>query len=431
MLAMVGIILGFMMSLSEYVIEVNSESQLKQVIDDNFWEIEIDDGELEIRDINFYTKQVSTLIYDENGTLLYGQSPNKVEVSLPYKDYGLEKVEIKGREYYIYDRLFSVEPFPVFWLRGIIEVQKDSDVINSIFLIAFILLPIIIIVAAIGSYQLSKKALYPIEKIIATAQDIHASGDFSLRINLGTGRDEVHQLAETFDEMFVKIEDSFEMEKQFASDVSHELRTPTAIILAQCEMSELETKEEYQESVEVIKRQASKMSTLIASLLNLTRMDRGLEKGEFEIIDISELTSIVCEELELITPCDSFFEYHIEPNIMAMVDQGLFMRLISNLVSNGFAYGKLGGYVKVGLYQKNGKVILEVEDNGIGIAQEHIDKIWNRFYQVDMARTAQKGNSMGLGLSMVEQIVKMHSGEIQVDSKVGEGSCFKIFLSTS
>jgi signal transduction histidine kinase len=103
----------------------------------------------------------------------------------------------------------------------------------------------------------------------------------------------------------------------------------------------------------------------------------------------------------------------------------LMTRLVTNLISNAYTYGKENGRVDVSLKKSDGKIRLTVADDGVGIAQEHIDKIWNRFYRVDKARCREEGCS-GLGLSMVKQIAHMHKGEVCVESTVGQGSIFTV-----
>ena len=128
--------------------------------------------------------------------------------------------------------------------------------------IALVLLPVLVVIASAGGYFIAGRTLNPIQKIAGTARKIGEENDLKCRINLGKGNDELHQLADIFNEMFERLESTFEKEQQFTSDVSHELRTPMAVISAQCEYT-LEKERsvgEYEDALRVIRRQARKMA---------------------------------------------------------------------------------------------------------------------------------------------------------------------------
>ena len=146
------------------------------------------------------------------------------------------------------------------------------------------------------------------------------------------------------------------------------------------------------------------------------------ELADKEMTDLSELVNIVCDEHEGSQQNGITMTRSIGSNINAEVDRDLFVRLVDNLISNAYKYGKENGTVNISLSESDGRVMLNVEDDGIGIAAEHLDKIFDRFYRVDTSRTGDKGT--GLGLSMVKRIAKLHGGDISVESTPGKGSCF-------
>lgn len=227
--------------------------------------------------------------------------------------------------------------------------------------------------------------------------------------------------------MFERLEQSFEAEKQFTSDASHELRTPTAVILAQCSYLRKhgDSLEDYQEAMEVVDRQAKKMSFLIDRLLDMTRLDLGTQRVSKEAFNFSEMVSDLCSEQDNNGHGISLIS-HIEPDIIIKADPFLISRVVSNLLENARKYGRENGHIWVRLFSKKEGVFLEVEDDGIGISPEDIDKIWQRFYQVNPSRKA--GLGLGLGLSMVQQIISLHNGSVQVKSVLEKGSCFSVFL---
>ena len=450
MLLLVTLVLGFMLSMGTSIIEVSGKRQLVRVLDDNAEEIEFDDGRLELDDVNFFESGVYTLVYTQEGALISGKSPSG-SLELALEDMSLRSLFSDGIEYYIYDKLIDVEDYGRVWVRGIIELDEVADLVHLLFFIALISLPFFVLFATLGCYFISKRAFRPIDKIINLAKEINESENLSLRINLGDGKDEVYELARTFDEMFAQLESSFEGEKQFSSDASHELRTPTAVILAQCEYArgEKATQEDREEALEVIQRQAFKMSKLINDLLNINRLDRGLERTDFKLADFSDLLTGLCKDQAHICPAHLELRWEIAPRVMLNLDQTIMTRLITNLLNNAFRYAKapateLGvgsgnksgvesgnclGTVDVRLWENEKEIILSVEDNGIGIALDEQSKIWQRFYQVNPSRTAEQNGSMGLGLFMTKQIAKMHGAQITVKSELNVGTCFTVTFS--
>lgn len=420
MTVMVTLVLGFMIIVSDDIIQSSSQTRLLEEVDDNIDELEYKNGGLDYSDVDFYEDNVYISIYTIDGEYIVGENFGITE---PLEDKQLKEYE----NYYIYDVLVDDKRFEAVWIRGIVRENDVADVLNTLFILAFITLPAFIILAGIGCNLITKKAFIPIEKITSTANDINKSKDFSLRVGIEDfykTKDEVYNLAEVFDDMFVKIESSFDMEKQFTSDVSHELRTPTAVILAQCEVALLDEtlSEDCRDTLEVVQRQAGIMQSTISNLLDLTRIDRGLENFEFTLVDLSELVVVLCDELRMISTSDIELSCEVQEKIELNIEYDLIARLVTNLINNSYRYGKDGGYIKVRLYEQDETAILEVEDDGIGISSENQEKIFDRLYQVDKSRTA----TLGLGLSMVQQIAKIHEAEITVKSELDKGSTFKI-----
>lgn len=223
-----------------------------------------------------------------------------------------------------------------------------------------------------------------------------------------------------------RVERSFKAETQFTSDASHELRTPVTVILAECDTLERTqpTAEDYQEGVGVIRRQAQQMSRLIGQLLHITRLEQGTQKTYMERADLSALAEAVCEQQRLIAPAGTELTLDAPEPVEVQADVLLMTRVLNNLIANAFRYGKDGGHVSVTVRRENGWAVLAVRDDGIGIAPEQQERIWQRFYQVDPARSGGEGT--GLGLYMVRQIARLHGGTAEVDSAPGQGSTFTV-----
>ena len=221
-----------------------------------------------------------------------------------------------------------------------------------------------------------------------------------------------------------RLERSFEAERQFTSDASHELRTPVAVILAGLDHGQ-PTEEDYRQSVDVIRRQGQQMSRLIGQLLHITRLEQGTQKLQLETADLSQLVEVLCEEQAHLAPEGTTLAVHTQPDLLVNGDVTRLSRLLTNLISNAYRYGKPNGHVWVDLRREGQWAVLSVRDDGSGIAPEDRERIFQRFYQVDAARGK---DGSGLGLSMVQQAARLHGGSVTVDSRIGEGSTFIVRL---
>lgn len=432
MCLMVISVLGILLSISQNVVSTDVKKMLKESVNEGKDEIEYEDGLLEIDDdLDYFSDGIYLQLYHEDGTWIDGMLPSYVKSDIEFQDKEIRTIQVGSHRYYVYDRLIEFKKHDNIWIRGIVSGTDAVTTIHTMIQLMTIILPLLGILSIAIGYIIAKKSFEPIEKIRRAAIEISESKDLSKRIQLGEGKDEVYQLAATFDDMFRRLEESFEAEKQFNSDVSHELRTPLSVILANCDyaLEEERTYDEQRDALETVQRQASKMKTMITQLLTFARLERGIDKAALEIIDLSELVEMTCEEQVDRKEKNISLTWQVEPGLMVLADFSLMARLIINLVNNAFQYGKESGTIRVELKkQGDHKVALSVCDDGIGIAREDQEKIWKRFYQVNEARTASEAHSMGLGLSMVEWIAKYHGGEVSVESELQKGSTFTLIM---
>ncbi len=421
------------MTVEGNVDEVEYYDSLQGVIDDNDNDhyFAYKDGYVEIDDDFIGVMNgIYSVIYDESGVQIYGTDPtNKKTDGEAFSDKGLKTVYVGGKHYYIYDRRLTNRGVENMWIRGIVSHEKADEPISDVARRSMIALIVLVILGIGGGYIIAMKSLKPIKDIEEVARDISQSGDLKKRIKLGKGNDELHSLADTFDTMFDRLENSFESEKQFTNDVSHELRTPMAVIMAQCDyaLSEEMTQEEYKESIELIRRQGGKMSKMITEMLEFSRIERRSEKYPVEELDFSELVENLCDDLALLKTKNIKLECEIETGIRVKGNHMLLTRLVNNLVSNAYRYGVENGKITVTLLSNSKNAMLSVKDDGIGIAKDEQEKIFRRFYQSDPSHSS---GGTGLGLSMVKEIALFHNGSVCVKSEPGQGSEFLVRIPT-
>ena len=374
--------------------------------------------------------EVYTALYQGSGDLLYGEDPVAGALAqLRFIDGQIQSVKINGLTFYVFDRELSRQGLEHLWLRGVVAETQGSQQISDISHLSLVVLPSLLFLALIGGYVIAGRMLRPVQKISDAAAKIESGGDLKERIQLGPGKDELHQLADRFNEMFSRLDKAFETQRQFTSDASHELRTPAAVILAQCELSlEAErTPKEYEDALRVIQRQGKKMSKLIGNMLDFTRLEQQSEIYTREDVDLSKLVSDLCEDMALIGEQGIRLEHTEEAQLHFYGNRELLSRLLTNLISNAYRYGKENGHIWVCLKAEEGEIVLSVTDDGIGIPEAEQEKIFQRFYQVDSSRTDA---GIGLGLSMAREIARFHGGTLTVDS-VGGKTVFTLRLPVS
>lgn len=426
MLLLVGLVLGFMLAVSSSVVTEQTGEQLDSILRDNLSGISRENGTLSFsEDFSFTRSGVYTLVYSDSGALLAGQPPLSFPEGITFENGITRTVSGAADDFYVLDYWLHFGWDDGVWVRGVTPMPDTADILNELADIALLLLPLMVIVSGLGAYLIARSTFRPIDRMIRTVGEISEGRDLSRRIGLPSGRDEISRLGQAFDSMFARLETSFEAEKQFTSDASHELRTPVAVILAQCgdARRNAQTLEQYAEAIDVVERQAKRMSDMIARLLQMTRLEQGTQRIAMEHADISSLVEVICGEQPQL-PQGITLQSDIQPDVEAWFDVTLMSRLLQNLINNAAQYGRENGHIWVVLRRMEGDVVLSVRDDGIGIPAEQMDKIWQRFYQVESARGAEGG--AGLGLPMVRQIAALHGGTVTVDSREGEGSCFTL-----
>lgn len=368
-------------------------------------------------------------VYSDTNVIISGRLPDEFDFDAKPVFNGAYYERAAGHKWLVLDRELIVNGKRTGWFRVIKSLDAISSALAYYRTIMCIIIPLIIIVSAltmIGGGFISR-ALSPVKQITKTAQQI-GQGNLSRRINLEGSHDEVGVLAQTFDKMLDRLEDSFDREKRFTADVSHELRTPVTAIIVNAEEALVGDKaaEEYKENLNTILHEGKKMNSLISQLLMMARSIDGNYVQEMEHIDLSALTQTIVEEVtEREENSDVTISADIDEGIVMLFDQTLYMRLLYNLIDNALKYNMPGGWVNVSLKKQINAVLLSVEDNGIGISEDELPKIWSRFYKVNQSTI---NSSPGLGLSIVKWVAEQSGGIVRVTSELGKGSLFEVLF---
>lgn len=320
------------------------------------------------------------------------------------------------------------------------SLEDVEDALNTLLLILIITVPSALIMASLGGQFLAYKALKPVDQITQTARMI-TSQNLNQRISPPKVKDEISRLIETFNEMITRLDQSFRQIKQFSSDASHELKTPLTILRGEVEVAlrKERTLPEYQKVLQSNLEEVHRMAQIVEDLLLLSRADNGeiqLSRKEMNLSDI--LKEMIPQTQFLIQPQNLHLQALLpEEEVRFFGDPLRIRELFLNLIENAVKYTEDGGRITIQLSKDHSGVSgnerekefaeIRVTDTGIGIAKEEQERIFDRFFRVDKARSREQGGS-GLGLSICKWIVEAHQGKILVESELGKGSSFIVRL---
>ncbi|MFN2177807.1 MAG: ATP-binding protein [Anaerolineales bacterium] len=299
---------------------------------------------------------------------------------------------------------------------------------------------VILLIAFAGGYWLANRAMTPVQDIVHTAREISES-DLNRRLNLQRN-DEIGELADTFDRMLDRLQAAFKRQRQFTADASHELRSPLAIIELESNraLERRRTPEEYEKTLRLIQSENEWMSKLVNELLLLARLDADRTAMRVERLDLGE---VVVDVIERLTPLAQARDVGLRTGSLdecyVRADYIFLSQMLANLIDNAIKYNdKSDAYV---LIETTSKIldsqtwgIVAITDNGPGIPEDQLAHIFNRFYRMDKARVRQFDESdgldsgSGLGLAIVKSIAEVFGGNIEVESRVGKGTVFTVWL---
>jgi heavy metal sensor kinase len=294
-------------------------------------------------------------------------------------------------------------------------------------LVLLILAPVALAGSAAGGWFLARRALAPVDAMVEAARRIEAE-DLTKRLPDLSSGDELARLAAVLNDMLARLERSFGAVRRFSADAAHELRTPLTILKGEIEVAlqSSQASGAIRDSLASCLEEVDRLNSLVEDLLLMARMEGNalsVPPSRVNLVDVIEDAAPALSELAA-RAGNSCTTAAARPLWVEGYDSLLF-RLVFNLAENAIKYTPAGGRIELVLEQQDGSAVLQVIDNGPGIAPESQEHIFDRFYRGDPAR---EGDGTGLGLALVRSIVELHHGQISVSSAPGKGSRFRVTL---
>ena len=320
-----------------------------------------------------------------------------------------------------YKRLTLERGGQIFYLHFFKTITFEKQFLRYMLLILTAVTFIGLIFALIAGYVVSSRILKPIRDVTAAAQTIEAQ-KMDERLAIGSAKDEVTELADTFNHMLDRLQESFRQQQRFVADASHELRTPMTVIMGYADMLKRwgsDDKELLDEGISTIHAEAQNMQGLIEELLFLARAD---QNEQMLIKAPVELSEIIEEAASKAATKNRAVDVLINDVGEIFADKDAISKMLAIFIDNGIKYSD--GTVRIMSRRERSAMKVSIEDNGVGIAKEHHEKIFERFYRVDTARTTapDEKTTAGLGLAIAKWIADQHEIKIELDSALDEGT---------
>ncbi|MEO1791967.1 MAG: ATP-binding protein [Cyanobacteria bacterium J06629_19] len=374
---------------------------------------------------------VSVSLLDQNGVVTeqFGQSL-AIPASTSLQP-GFETLEGSNSRWRIYTQeILPLNDRPSGWLRVGHSLRyvdtTSSEVLNQ----QLLEIPLILIMIGLGGLFLANRALRPIDQITRMAENVRVSGDLTQRIDYQGAADELERLATMFNEMLESLQRTFDREKRFTADTSHELRTPLTAMKGRLyvTLTQPRTAESYKETLEAITQEVERLIRISSDLLILSQLEQQHLNLSLESVDLSYLLAAIVEQIQPTAELQHLQLFtDIAPDLHILGSPDHLIRLFINLLDNAVKYTPEKGKVRLSAQLQGQTMQVIVSDTGIGVPAEHVPYLFERFYQVEKARSSALRGT-GLGLAIVQEIVHRHRGMITVESQVDQGTTFIVTL---
>lgn len=283
-----------------------------------------------------------------------------------------------------------------------------------------------LIVSSVAGAALARRAMRPVERITSAAMDIYHTQDLDRRVDV-RANDEVGRLGLAFNEMLDRLGNLFRSQQRFVADVSHEMRTPLTVIRGNADLLRAMGCAD-RESLDAIVSETDRMTRLVSDLLLLSQADAGMLPMHCEPVDVAPLLTDVARSGNIMADGRVSVEASFKGELIVHGDADRIKQVLLNLVENAIKHTPDGGAVRLaGASTDAGMVLLSVSDTGLGIPPEDLPHVFERFYRVDKSRSRAHGG-VGLGLAIARSIIEAHGGDIEVQSEVGVGTTFNVWL---
>jgi len=295
------------------------------------------------------------------------------------------------------------------------------------------IIPVALLFAALGGYFLARKSLAPVALMASKARTIGAA-NLHDRLGVSNPRDELGQLAISFNELLDRLEASFERQRRFIADASHELRTPVAILRGESEVTLSRpdrSPAEYREALSILRDESQRLAHIVEDLFTLTRADAGQYPITPRDFYLDELASDVLRHARSLALAKEItLSPSIEPELLFHGDESLIRRLLLNLLDNAIKYTPQGGKVTLVCKKQSAQYVINVTDSGPGIPSDLQPRIFERFFRADKARSRSEtdGGGAGLGLSIARWIAEAHHGQLELARSDASGTTFTVTL---
>lgn len=321
-------------------------------------------------------------------------------------------------------------------LVGVLQVGTSMAVVDATQRVLWVVLilgvAISMTIAGLAGWISTSTALAPLKDVTKVALQITRADDLSRRIPYsGPEEDEVGQLIHAFNQTLGRLENLFDTQRRFVADVGHELRTPLTVIKGNLDlMRRMGCTDD--ESMDSIDGEVDRLTRMVGDLLLLAQAESGKLPLHLKVVELDTILLEVLAQMRVLAKGRLQLKLGEIDQVLVCGDQDRLKQVLVNLIGNSIKYTPAGGEVVVGLGKVESRARLTVSDNGPGIAPEDLPHIFERFFRSEKSRTRQKdGKGFGLGLSIAYWIIRNHGGQIDVDSKLGQGSTFCIWLPLS
>lgn len=305
-------------------------------------------------------------------------------------------------------------------------INEEMKVIRHIFLV--VISGTLLLVAG-GAWLLSNSALFSINKLTFAIQQIKVTG-LEYRVPIGTVDVEFVELIEVFNQMLERLERSFQQASRFSGDAAHELKTPLAILQGELErmMQQVELGSDLQQNLSNLLDEVNRLNGIIKKLLLLSLADAGQMRLHKVKVNVSEILAVIVEDVELLAP-NLNIQTEFPPELWVLGDRDLLSQVLQNLISNAIKYNLANGWITLKAYQGDKTIQITITNSSQDIPPSEGDRIFERFYRGDPART-RRIEGIGLGLSLSREIAKAHQGELTLDQTSLGQTAFTLKLSS-